>query len=152
MNYLLDQKLPCPISLIILPVLHNLSGFLQISNCRCNNSTSVQSSTRTFLVQLMLILKCSCLIMSIICLTWWLVMRTENQSLLDIICWPDVFLLIWRSHFVSDKVCTISQHGWQENFLLICNNIRAIMPIKIQALFVRNISKAFEIQPVTSCT
>jgi hypothetical protein len=78
--------------------------------------------------------------------------RTENQPLLNVICWLDVFLLIGGSHLASDKTCTISQNFWQENFLPICNNIRVVVPIEIQAFFVRNVLKTFKTQPATGRT
>jgi len=79
-------------------------------------------------------------------------MRTKDQSPLDIICWLNVFLLVRGSDLVLDKMCTISQHFWQEYFLPICNNIGAIMPIEIQAFFVRNVLKPFKMQPAAGCT
>jgi hypothetical protein len=71
-------------------------------------------------------------------------MCTENESLFNIILWLNGKLCFNIAHSITNQTWPIMFHGGQKFILTVREDIRVVMSIKIQALFVRDKMEAFQ--------
>jgi hypothetical protein len=80
------------------------------------------------------------------------ILGKKYQLMFNIIFTWNYQLLVHITHNVTDKLCLISFHGWQEMLLAVLNHISSVMPIKVQAFLVVHVFKLFVVKlSLSSC-